>query len=223
MRSFDDILTLAGQHHGSAEQVLEQARSGYEATDLSSISDDRYLSQMTQAVFNAGFNWTVIRNKWPGFEAAFLNFDPHRVGFFSDEDMDRLLSDTQIVRNGQKIKATIENARFVAATSKQAGGFGRFLKDWSSDDQVGLLAYLHKGGSRLGGATAQYFLRFSGYDAWLASKDVCAALAREGVLNKPTATSKSALNKLNQAFNTLHAESGQPRSVISKVLAKSVG
>lgn len=223
MRTFDEILELAAKHHGSSDSVLEKAANAHLESDPSSISDDRYFSVMTQAVFSAGFNWTVINNKWPGFEAAFKGFEPHAVAFFSDEDMHRLLSDKAIVRNGQKINATIENARFIVETIKSQGSFGAFLEGWPKDDQAGLLAYLHKNGSRLGGATAQYFLRFSGYDAWIASKDVCAALVREGVLDKPTATSKTALKKVDSAVNQLQKESGLPRSVISRVLALSVG
>ena len=223
MRSFEDILALAAQHHGTVEAVLQKALNEHLSSDLTSMPDDRYLSEMAQAVFSAGFSWKVIRSKWPGFEAAFHGFDPHRVAFYADEDMDRLLADKAIVRNGQKIRATIENARFIVETRKQHDSFGAFLANWPKDDQAGLLAHLAKHGSRLGGATAQYFLRFSGYDAWIASKDVCAALVREGVLDKPQATSKTALKKIDAAFTKLHEESGRPRSVISRVLALSVG
>lgn len=223
MRSFDEILDLAAGHHGSRDEVLARAQNEHSAPDLNAIGDDRYLSEMTKAVFSAGFSWKVIRNKWPGFEAAFHGFEPARVAFFHDEDLDRLLSDAAIVRNGQKITATIQNARFVAETAKQHGSFGSFLERWPEDDQAGLLAHLGKHGSRLGGATAQYFLRFVGYDAWIASRDVCAALVRENVLDKPAATSKTALRKLDDAVSTLHDQSGQPRAVISRVLALSVG
>lgn len=223
MRSYDEILDLAAQHHGSREAVLRKADNSHLAPDLKAVADDRYLSVMTQAVFSAGFNWTVINNKWPGFEIAFKGFEPHAVAFFSDEDLHRLLADTGIVRNGQKIKATIENARFIVEIIKSHGSFGSLLDGWPEDDQAGLLAFLHKNGSRLGGATSQYFLRFSGYDAWIASKDVCAALVREGVLDKPVATSKSALKKVDSAVNHLHQDSGQSRSVISRILALSVG
>ena len=223
MRSFDEILDLAAHHHGTREQVLEKARNEHRVNDLASISDAEYLSEMTKAVFSAGFNWQVIRNKWPGFEAAFHGFDPNRVAFFHEEDLDRLLSDKAIVRNGQKITATIENARFVAETAKEAGSFGSFLESWPADDQAGLLAHLGKRGSRLGGATAQYFLRFVGYDGWIASRDVCAALVREGVLEKPSATSKTSLRNIDTAITDLHDQSGQPRAVISRILALSVG
>ena len=223
MRSFDEILNLASEHHGSREALLARAENEFAASDYSSVPDDRYLAEMAKAVFSAGFSWKVIRNKWPGFEAAFDGFQPNRVAFYSDEDLDRLLSDAAIVRNGQKISATIANARFIVETAKTHGSFGAFLNDWPTDDQAGLLAHLGKHGSRLGGATAQYFLRFSGYDAWIASKDVCAALVREGVLDKPSATSKTALKKIDAAISDLHAQSGLPRATISRVLALSTG
>ena len=223
MHSFEEILTLAAKHHGSADEVLARAANEFALSDYSKTSDDRYLAEMAKAVFSAGFSWKVIRNKWPGFEAAFDGFQPHRVAFYSDEDVDRLLSDAAIVRNGQKITATIANARFIVSTAKQHGSFGAFLNDWPKEDQAGLLAYLGKHGSRLGGATAQYFLRFSGYDAWIASKDVCAALMREGILDKPSATSKTALKKVDAALTDLHAQSGLPRAVLSRVLALSTG
>lgn len=223
MRSFAEILDLAASHHGTPDQVMAQAKNEHGVSDLTAIPDDRYLAEMTKAVFSAGFSWKVIRSKWPGFEAAFHGFDPNRVAFFHDDDLDRLLADVAIVRNGQKITATIRNARFVAETAKTNGSFGAFLSEWPQDDQAGLLAHLGIHGSRLGGATAQYFLRFVGYDAWIASKDVCAALVREQVLDKPSAASKTALKKLDAAITTLQAESGQPRAVISRVLALSVG
>ena len=222
MTPFKDLLKKAAMHHGSQKQVLAKAENGH-ARSIARVKDDRLLSQMTKNVFSAGFSWKVIENKWPGFEAAFEKFDPHRVAFYDHEDLDRLVLDTRIVRNGQKIKATIENARFVVETAREHGSFGKFLAGWPADDQAGLLAHLSKKGSRLGGATGQYFLRFSGWDAWITSKDVCAALHREGVLDKPSATSKTALKQAGAAINQWAEESGQPRAVVSRVLAMSTG
>ncbi|MEO0449510.1 MAG: DNA-3-methyladenine glycosylase I [Pseudomonadota bacterium] len=223
MRNYAEILDLAAQHHGSPDVVLARTANEFAASDLKQTSDDRYLSEMAKAVFSAGFSWKVIRNKWLGFEAAFDGFQPNRVAFYADEALDRLLSDAAIVRNGQKITATVANARFVVATAKEHGSFGAFLETWPVDDQAGLLAYLGKHGSRLGGATAQYFLRFSGYDAWIASRDVCAALVREGVLEKPSATSKTALRQIDAAITELHTQSSLPRAQLSRLLALSTG
>jgi 3-methyladenine DNA glycosylase Tag len=223
LRPLVPILHLAAGHHGGQVAVLKQAENGLAQADLSKVPADRLLSVMTRCVFNAGFNWKVIDAKWDGFEAAFEGFDPAKLAFFGGEMMDDLVSDTRIVRNGQKIKATLENARMVAEIEQSEGGFGAFLAAWPAGDQVGLMAELNRRGSRLGGATGQYFLRFCGWDAWITSRDVCAALVREGVLDKSVATSKRDLGKVQAAINHWHSGSGLPRAAISRILALSVG
>lgn len=222
-RKFSPILKMAAGHHGGEKAVLAKSANMHAVKNLAKVPADRYLSVMTKCVFNAGFNWKVIDAKWDGFEAAFEGFDPGKLAFFGDEMMDRLVSDERIVRNGQKIKASLENARFVAEVEGKEGGFGKFLATWPADDQAGLMDVLNTRGSRLGGATAQYFLRFAGWDAWIASGHVCAALVREGVLAKPAATSKRDLAALQVAINEYHADSGLPRAQISRLLALSVG
>ena len=52
---------------------------------------------------------------------------------------------------------------------------------------------------------------------------MCAALKREGVLDKPAATSKGDLAKVQAAVNGWHGESGLPRATISRLLALSTG
>ena len=222
-RKFGPILKLAAGHHGGEKSVLAQSANTHAVRNLAKVPADRLLSVMTKCVFNAGFNWKVIAAKWDGFEAAFEGFDPGKLAFFGDEMMDQLVADPRIVRNGQKIKASLENARFVAEVEGKEGGFGKFLATWPADEQAGLMDVLNKRGSRLGGATAQYFLRFAGWDAWIASGHVCAALMREGVLEKPVATSKGDLARLQSAINDYHADSGLPRAQISRLLALSVG
>lgn len=217
------VIDLAAGHHGGRDAVLQASENPHAVADLTVVPDDRFLATMTRCVFNAGFNWRVIESKWDGFEAAFEGFDPAKLAFFGDEMLDRLVSDERIVRHGAKIKATLDNARFVTDVAKENGTFGAFLAGWPVDDQLGLMAMMGKRGARLGGATGVYFLRFCGWDAWITSPDVCAALVREGVLDKPTATTKSARKSVQAAINQYAEDSGLPRAQISRLLAMSVG
>ena len=223
MRPFLTVIDLAAGFHGGRDKALETSTNVHAVADLATVPDDRFLATMARCVFNAGFNWRVIDAKWDGFEAAFEGFEPARLAFFGEDRLDTLVSDKRIVRHGAKIKATLANARFVADTSKASGGFGAYLAAWPADDQVGLLAELGRKGARLGGATGQYVLRFSGWDGWITSPDVCTALHREGVLDKPQATSKTALKAVQSAINRYHEESGLPRAQISRLLAMSIG
>lgn len=222
MKSFDQIEALARKYHGGAAGLHAAMQQWKVDTDVAAKKDDRLLAGMSKAVFSSGFSWQVIEKKWQGFEEAFDGFAPKRIAAYGDDKIDALLKDTRIVRNGAKIMATIENARFVVATAKQHGSFGSFLNNWPATDQIGLLDYLKKNASRLGGATGQYFLRFEGWDAFILSADVVAALIRDGVVTKQP-TAKKEMAAVQAAFNTWREESGRPVREISRILAMSVG
>lgn len=223
MRAFAEIYALAAERKGG-EAALEAliTRPGDPAA-LRALGDDRWLSAFSKRVFQAGFNWSVIEKKWPDFEIAFEGFQPGRWAMASDEDLDRLLQDRRIVRHATKIRSVFENAVFLTDLAKEEGRpAGQVFADWPDEDFVGLLDLLKRRGSRLGGGTAQYTLRFLGKPAFVLSRDVTAALIREGVIEKP-ATSKAALAKVQAAFNAWSDESGRSLSEISQVLARSTG
>src|SRR5437764_14750047 len=148
---------------------------------LAKLGDDRVLSEMAARVFSAGFVWSVIDNKWPGFEEAFLEFHPKRLLFQPAEFWEKLASDKRIVRNPQKIKSVRENAKFVTDIAAEHGSFGNFLANWPADDQVGLMEVFAKRGPRLGRFSGQYLLRFLGWDAFVLSGHVLLCLRDSGV------------------------------------------
>ncbi len=220
MQAFDTIYERACKRHGGEKEVTSQLSKPKSKAVLKKIPDDRWLAGMTRAVFQAGFSWKVIDNKWPGFEEAFEGFDAPRVAFYADEDLERLVSDKGIVRNGAKIRATIVNARLVAELAKEHGSAGAFFANSKPENYIDLLAVLKKRGSYLSGGSAQYFLRFSGVDSWIMSSSVVAALKQAGVVDKAP-TSKKALAATQDAFNRWREESGRSLTEISRVLALS--
>ncbi|MBO6636512.1 MAG: DNA-3-methyladenine glycosylase I [Roseitalea sp.] len=222
MRSFDEIHAIAAERQGGTEALEEKLARPKTGQELAAIPDDRWLAQMTQNIFSAGFNWKVVETMWPGFEEAFFGFDPGRCAMLSDDDVADLVSDRRIVRHGAKIRSVQENAVFLRELAAEHGGVGRFFADWPADDHVGLLDLLKKRGSRLGGTTGQYFLRFMGKDSFILSRDVVARLIAEGVIDKPP-TSKKAMAAVQDAFNAWMAQSDRSLTEISRVLAMSIG
>jgi 3-methyladenine DNA glycosylase Tag len=99
--------------------------------------DDGYLEQMTKAIFQAGFNWRVIRDKWPNFQAAFDAFDVATVAGYGDPDVERLATDEGIVRNRRKIEATIRNARVMWELGREYGSFHAYLRSLDGLDYAG--------------------------------------------------------------------------------------
>jgi len=109
--------------------------AGFEIPRRQKPQDDSgYLEQITKAIFQAGFSWQVINSKWPNFPRAFDGFDIKTVAAYDDLDLDRLLADAGIVRNGRKIAATIDNARELQRIVAAYGSMYAYLRsmdEWS--------------------------------------------------------------------------------------------
>lgn len=223
MLDFQKIYARAAKRKGGEAVLAPLLGPAPDNMAVAKIPDDRILSTMAERIFAAGFVWRVIEQKWPGFEEAFLGFEPKRLLFQPDDFWHELASDSRIVRNPQKIKSVRDNAAFVDRVSKEHGSFGKFIASWPADDQVGLTAYLAKHGSRLGGNTGQYFLRWLEWDTFVVSTDMAAALRDAGLDIAENPTSKRDLDKIQAQINRWAAETGLPRRHISRILAMSIG
>ena len=223
MLDFKKIRDRAAKRKGGEAALASLLGPMPDNAAVAKVPDDRILSTMAERVFAAGFVWRVIEQKWPGFEAAFLGFEPKRLLFQPDDFWHELASDSRIVRNPQKIKSVRDNAVFVDRVSKEHGSFGKFIATWPADDQVGLTAYLAKHGSRLGGNTGQYFLRWLEWDTFVVSADMAAALRDAGLDIAESPTSKRDLDKIQAQINQWSAKTGLPRRHISRILAMSIG
>jgi 3-methyladenine DNA glycosylase Tag len=96
--------------------------------------DAGYFEKITQPVFQSGFSWQVIRIKWPNFQEAFAGFDINDVAAFTEEDVEQLLENKGIVRNGRKIQATVHNARICQELVSEHGSFPDYLRTMDNLD-----------------------------------------------------------------------------------------
>jgi 3-methyladenine DNA glycosylase Tag len=191
--------------------------------EIASIPDSRFLSMMAKGVNQAGFHWQVIENKWPQFEEAFFGFDVEKLAFLPDQVWDQFLFDKRVVRNWQKIESVYKNAIFMRELAQEHGSAARFIAHWDRHDQLGLTQYLKKKGSRLGGMTGAIFLRRTGKDIYLLSRDVVLALQHAGLDIADQPTSLKDLRLIQSCFMKWHQETNFPYSHLSKIAAYSVG
>jgi 3-methyladenine DNA glycosylase Tag len=224
MQRFEEVLAIAAERKGGIA-VLERELADTKSLDpaqIAAMSDDRILVAMTRRVFSAGFSSKVIDAKWDAFESAFHNFDPARCAWMTEEYFDELLKNTNIVRNGAKIRSVQANARFVLELAQEHGSAARFFAGWPDTDYISLLDILKKRGSHLGGDSGMRFLRAIGKPAFIPTPDVVAALIRAEVLTK-SPSSKADFAAMQKAFNQWSMESGKDLTAISRILAMSVG
>jgi len=116
---------------------------------------------MTRALFSAGLNWKMIENKWPSFKRAFSGFEIEKVAGLGEKKIGTLLADTGIVRNEKKIRATVHNAGQFLEIKKEFGGFAKYLKSISGEEE--LQDDLQHRFHLLGPSSSRIFLCLSGY------------------------------------------------------------
>jgi DNA-3-methyladenine glycosylase I len=89
--------------------------------------DDRLFELLTLEGAQAGLSWTTILRKREGYRKAFAGFDPKKVAAFTENDVERLLTDPSIVRHRGKIESTINNAQALLAVQQEFGSFDRYV------------------------------------------------------------------------------------------------
>jgi len=89
--------------------------------------DNELFGRLLLEINQAGLSWTTMLKKEENFRKAFHRFDIKKIAGYKEKDMQRLLSDTGIVRNRLKISAAIHNAQEVSKIQKKFGSFKNWL------------------------------------------------------------------------------------------------
>jgi DNA-3-methyladenine glycosylase I len=89
--------------------------------------DMRLFEKLALEGFQSGLSWLTILRKRENFRRAFKSFDIETVARFNRRSVQRLLSDSGIVRNRAKIEATINNARRCIELIQEFGSFGAYV------------------------------------------------------------------------------------------------
>jgi len=128
-------------------------------------TDAAYFENLTRCVFQAGFSWRTIANKWLNFKAAFHGFDIGAVASYGAEDIRRLMGDAGIIRNRQKILATLHNAREFERIAAEHGSFQRWLDGLDKADNYAIVVRrIVSRFKHVAEATARIFLYTVGED-----------------------------------------------------------
>jgi DNA-3-methyladenine glycosylase I len=75
----------------------------------------------------AGLSWSTILKRRAGYRKAFADFDAAKVARFTPAKVDKLLTDTGIIRNRGKVEWTVRNARAFLDVQKEFGSFDAYL------------------------------------------------------------------------------------------------
>ena len=98
------------------------------------VHDDKKLFEfLILESAQAGLSWITILRRREGYRKAFVDFDVNKVAAFTEEDVERLMQDTGIIRNRLKILASVNNAQKFIEVQKEFGSFDKYLYSFMPD------------------------------------------------------------------------------------------
>lgn len=93
------------------------------------IDDDNELfGRLILEINQAGLSWTTILVKQNNFRKAFSGFNIQKIAKYGEDDINRLLSDSGIIRNKLKINSVIFNAQKILILQEEFGSFRNWLE-----------------------------------------------------------------------------------------------
>ncbi|MCE9612966.1 MAG: DNA-3-methyladenine glycosylase I [Lentisphaerae bacterium] len=97
------------------------------------VHDDvKWFEFLVLDAFQAGLSWRTVLHKRDAFRQVFHNFVPAKVARMTPAQLARAVQNPAIIRNRQKIAATVQNARAFLAVQEAHGSFDRYL--WAFTD-----------------------------------------------------------------------------------------
>jgi len=223
MEKFEDIFERAAHRKGGEKALKALLSKPKTAKQLKQLTEDDWLEEFSRKIFQSGFYWSVINNKWPGFREVFWDFNVQKLLMMPPEMLEEKSADERIVRNYTKVKTIPVNAGMIHFHQQDhKESFVNFIADYPSDNIIGLWAYLKKHGARLGGNTGPYALRALGKDTFLLSRDVEAYLRGHNIIDGGIQSKKS-LTAIQKFFNEMQQQSGRSLQEISQTISFSVG
>ena len=92
------------------------------------LHDDKKLFEFfVLDAFQAGLSWKTVLHKRENFRKAFDNYDINKIQNYDAKKIHSLMQDAGIIRNRQKIEATIINAKKFLEVKKEFGSFDKFI------------------------------------------------------------------------------------------------
>jgi len=92
------------------------------------VYDDQILFEFLILEFmQAGLSWITILRKRENFREAFDNFNAKKIAAYTQNKIQKLLTNPGIIRNEKKILASINNAKRFLDTQKEFKSFSNYI------------------------------------------------------------------------------------------------
>lgn len=101
------------------------------------VYDDATLFEfLILETFQAGLSWYTILKKRENFRTAFDQFDYVKIAAYTEDKVQELLQDSDIIRNQLKIRATISNAHTFLKVQHEFGSFSNYIWQFTAGKPI---------------------------------------------------------------------------------------
>jgi DNA-3-methyladenine glycosylase I len=92
------------------------------------VHDDRKLFEfLVLDAAQAGLSWRTVLLKRENYRKAFDNFDAEKVARYTEKRVQRLLTNSGIIRNRLKVQSAVTNARAMLKVRDAFGSFDKYI------------------------------------------------------------------------------------------------
>lgn len=98
--------------------------------------DQKLFELLSLDCFQAGLSWLTILKKRENFRKAFNNFKISLVAVYDNNKVTQLLNNNGIIRNRQKIEATINNARRILDILEDFYSFDKYIWQFTDNKTI---------------------------------------------------------------------------------------
>ncbi|HGO5854641.1 TPA: DNA-3-methyladenine glycosylase I [Mannheimia haemolytica] len=77
----------------------------------------------------AGLSWITVLKKRQAYRQAFHHFNPEKIAQMSEEEIDLLMQNADLIRHRAKLQAIVKNAKAYLCMQQNGEDFSRFI--WS--------------------------------------------------------------------------------------------
>lgn len=99
-------------------------------------NDQKLFEMLILEGAQAGLSWETVLKKREGFRQAFYQFDPNLVAKMSDDELENLRQNPNIIRNRLKLFSTRNNARVFLKIQNEYGRFSHYLWQFVNDQPI---------------------------------------------------------------------------------------
>ena len=93
--------------------------------------DQKQFEFLMLEVMQCGLSWDIVLKKREIFRSCFDNFDYDKVAEYDQQDIERIMNTSGMIRSQRKIEAVIGNASCFQKIREEFGSFSDYLWGWT--------------------------------------------------------------------------------------------